>query len=52
MKFTLVESALIGILAGGWACSSYWHGMSGVAVGITAGLMAAFFLIGKRYGHD
>ena len=51
MKKTLVESGVIGALAGGWAMSSYWSGMAGVAVGIAVAAMTAFFLIGERYGH-
>ena len=51
MKKTLLESVIIGTLAGGWACSSYWTHFEGVVVGLTAGLMAFYFLAGDRYGR-
>lgn len=41
----LLESTVIGILAGGWASATYWQGESGVWVGITAGLAAWFVLV-------
>lgn len=41
----LLESTVIGILAGGWASTTYWQGESGVWVGITAGLAAWFVLV-------
>ena len=41
----LLESTVIGILAGGWASATYWPGESGVWVGITAGLAAWFVLV-------
>ena len=41
----LLESTVIGILAGGWASATYWQGESGVWVGITAGLAAWFALV-------
>ena len=44
----LLESTVIGILAGGWASSTYWQGESGVWVGITAGLAAWFVLVVRQ----
>ena len=44
----LLESTVIGILAGGWASATYWQGESGVWVGITAGLVAWFILVVRQ----
>lgn len=44
----LLESTVIGILAGGWASATYWQGESGVWVGITAGLAAWFVLVVRQ----
>ena len=40
----LLESTVIGILAGGWASSTYWPD-DGLLVGIAAGLAAWFVLV-------
>lgn len=40
----LLESTVIGILAGGWASATYWPD-DGLLVGITAGLAAWFVLV-------
>ena len=44
----LLESTVIGILAGGWASATYWQGESGIWVGITAGLAAWFVLVVRQ----
>ena len=43
----LIESAVIGVLAGGWAEATYWQG-DGWVVGIAAGFMAWFVLAVTR----
>ena len=40
----LLESTVIGFLAGGWASATYWPD-DGLLVGITAGLAAWFVLV-------
>ena len=40
----LAEAVVIGILAGGWASSTYWPD-DGLLVGIAAGLAAWFVLV-------
>ena len=48
MRSRLCESAVIGILAGGWASCTYWPGASGAFLGIVAGLVALFWLTIQR----
>lgn len=44
MYSRLCESAVIGILAGGWASCTYWPGVSGAFLGAVAGLVAWMLL--------
>ena len=44
MYSRLCESAVIGILAGGWASCTYWPGVSGAFLGVVAGLVAWMLL--------
>ena len=44
----LIESAVIGILAGGWASCTYWQGAAGVFVGFLAFGCAMFWLTIRR----
>lgn len=48
MKSRVVESIVIGTLAGGWASRTYWQGSAGVFIGIVVGLIAIFFLTIQR----
>jgi len=49
MKGTIIESALIGALSGGWMESTYWKG-NGLFCGIVIGLIAWALIAGYRYG--
>jgi len=40
----LIESAVIGVLAGGWASCTYWEGASGIFLGVLGFLMSLFWL--------
>ena len=40
----LIESGIIGLLAGGWASCTYWPGVSGAFLGAVAGLVAWMLL--------
>lgn len=40
----LIESAIIGVLAGGWASCTYWEGASGIFFGVLGFLMSLFWL--------
>ena len=40
----LIESAIIGVLAGGWASCTYWEGSAGIFMGILGFLMSLFWL--------
>lgn len=44
MKTRVIESAIIGILAGGWASCTYWEGASGIFLGVLGFLMSLFWL--------
>lgn len=48
MYSRLCESVVIGILAGGWASCTYWTGISGIFMGVLAGLVALFWLTIQR----
>lgn len=48
MKSIVLEAAVIGFLAGGWASSTYWPGELGVIVGITVGTFAWAALLVQR----
>ena len=48
----LTESAIIGLLAGGWASCTYWEGAAGIFMGILAFLMAMFFLTIEREDEE
>ena len=40
----LIESTIIGVLAGGWASCTYWEGASGIFLGVLGFLMSLFWL--------
>lgn len=44
MKARVIESAIIGILSGGWASCTYWQGCSGIFMGVLGFLMSMFWL--------
>ena len=44
----LIESSVIGLLAGGWASCTYWQGASGAFLGLLAFLSAMFWLTIER----
>lgn len=44
MYSRLCESAVIGILAGGWASCTYWEGVSGIFMGVLAFGASMFWL--------
>ena len=48
LKSRLIESAIIGILAGGWASCTYWEGASGIFLGVLGFLMSLFWLTIQR----
>lgn len=48
----LTESAVIGLLAGGWASCTYWEGAAGIFMGILAFLTAMFFLTIEREDEE
>lgn len=48
----LIESVIIGVLAGGWASCTYWKGASGVFMGVLAFLTAMFWLTIEREDEE
>lgn len=48
----LIESAIIGVLAGGWASCTYWEGSSGIFMGVLGFLMSLFWLTVYREVED
>ena len=48
MRSRLIESIIIGILAGGWASCTYWEGAAGVCMGGIAFALSMFFLTIER----
>lgn len=48
----LIESTIIGVLAGGWASCTYWEGAAGVFLGILAFLFSMFCLTIQREEED
>ena len=47
-KSTLIESGVIGVLAGGWASCTYWTGLSGVFMGFLAFCLSSAALLIKE----
>ena len=52
LRSRLTESAIIGLLAGGWASCTYWEGAAGIFLGILAFLTAMFFLTIEREDEE
>ena len=47
-KSTLIESCVIGILAGGWASCTFWKGASGIFMGVLAFVLSSVALLIKE----
>ena len=45
---SLIEASVIGVLAAGWACSSYWPGDGGLVIGLAVGFFAWATLVTVR----